>query len=342
MKYHLQKFDNIVNNNGGEVTAVGEIIDEIKQSAFRIVAEEEIKVFIQNHQEMLLAFKEYEPIRKQADEVLDFLEVRFSKFVDEDQPISEAGWNRFWHTYGQTITDKREGFKGSISTKLYNIILPIIEPEGLESPTIYRVKYLKSFWKNWPTSDSFKLLNEEKLIAYLISENYNTPSLLRYITSGIIRILEQEHDPMTLKQMLRDYANKLKSILTKIGTGFDRNFPALKPLLDQWLEQESKQCDKKLKNYNPNQLELIPKETHKLETSMSVAQTAYFFKLLNQAEVITNKVHMEILQTISKSFRSKKSDRIGLESLRSKYYNVEDSTKESVREILKEVLRLID
>jgi hypothetical protein len=185
-------------------------------------------------------------------------------------------------------------------------------------------------------------LNEEKLIAYLISENYNTPSLLRYITSGIIRILEQEHDPMTLKQMLRDYANKLKSILTKIGTGFDHNFPALKPLLDQWLEQESKQCDKKLKSYNPNQLQLIPKETHKLETSMSVAQTAYLFKLLNQAEVITNKVQMEILQVVSESFRSKKSDKIGLESLRSKYYNVEDSTKESVREILKGVLRLID
>ncbi len=56
MKCHLQKSDYIVNNYEGEVTAVGEIIDEIKQSAFKIMSEEELKMFIQNHQEILLAF----------------------------------------------------------------------------------------------------------------------------------------------------------------------------------------------------------------------------------------------------------------------------------------------
>lgn len=77
----------------------------------------------------------------------------------------------------------------------------------------------------------------------------------------------------------------------------------------------------------------------KIETSLSVAQTAYFFKLLYPSGVITNKVQTEVLRTVSEKFRSQKTDNISYESLNNKYYNVEDNTPESVHQVLKELVK---
>lgn len=342
MKYHLQKFDNLIKNgNRGEIEA-GQIIQEIKESAFSFRTETELTLFVQNHQIQLHVFRNVEAIREQADEVIFFLETHFSKFVDEELPISDRGWTQFWNSYSKTIIDAKEIIIKDIGRKLCSLVAPLTEPDKQDIQTIYNIKYLTSFWRNWPQSESFKVLNEEKLISYLISQNYNPPAFFKFVTGGILSELYQDDDPLILSQILNSYSHKLNTILSRKGKPFSTEYEDIKPLLDDWLDDEMKKCQKRIKNHNPNQLSIIKKEEQKIETSLSVAQIALFFRVFNQTGVFTNKVLMEMFKVLGEKLTSKRTSNISIESLHTKYYQVEDRTKAAIREILTEAIRELD
>ena len=76
------------------------------------------------------------------------------------------------------------------------------------------------------------------------------------------------------------------------------------------------------------------KTEFKLEFNMSVSQFAYFIKAFVESGVIQNKNTSELMRFLSKFVKSRRSESIGYESFRAKYYNVENSTKDSVKNLL--------
>ncbi len=234
--------------------------------------------------------------------------------------------------------------KVCLKEKLYLYLQPLIYPENYKPYTIYYSKYVARFWENWFSDFGYSISNltEEAVISYLISQNFNSPTIFTYITGEIIGELDQDDDPYSQEQVLISHSKRFNRTPAKIGNPFRTDYPDSKPLLLDWLTSEIKQCRKRQKKYNPDQQTILPKEGHKIETSMSVAQTAYLFKLLNKTGVITNKTQMEMLHVLSEKFRSKKTETISLESLHNKYYNVEDKTKESVKAILEKIIKSIE
>ena len=344
MKYNRQLFDKLISNNSGEeIEEINAIIEEIKQTAFRIRTEQEITLYIQNHQRALIEQKNYDSVCEKCDRILCFIETHFCNFVNDKCLISDLGKSKLYNRYSRLINETQSEMKLCLSEKLCRYLQPLTEPEKYDHCSIYCARYVSQFWKNWLSDfDTFSsAMTEESVINYLVSQNFNSPTIFKYITGEIIGELDQEDDPYIQEKVLASHFKRINLIPAKIGNPFRSDYPDIKPLLKDWLNAEIKQCRLRQKKHNPEQQLILPKEEYKIETSMSVAQTAYFFKLLNKSGIITNKVQMDTLHVLSEKFRSKKTDTISFDSLHNKYYNVEDRTKESVKEILEKIIKSI-
>ncbi len=344
MNYHLQLFDQLISNKEEENEEASAIIADIKETAFALRSEQEIRLFIQNHQLALLEHKNFDSVCGKCDKVLHFIETYFHDFVNEKLQISDIGKEKLCNQYSDLINEMKCEMQSSLSEKLYINLQPMTEPENDKPFTIYRARYVSQFWENW-NSDFKPFLNaleEETVVSYLISQNFNQPTFFKYITSEIMGELHQEDDPYIQEHVLLSYAKRFSIIPAKIGQPFRPEYPHIKQVLEDWLNREIKQCRKRQKKFNPEQQSIIPKDGYKIETSISVAQTAYLFRLFSKSGIITNKVQLDILHVLSEKFRSKKAEFITVGSLHNKYYNVEDRTKESVKELLKDLLNQIE
>lgn len=345
MKYDLNLFDKLISNNRVEVSEeVNIIIEEIKQTAFSLRTEQEIKLYIQNHQLALIQHKNYDSICVNSDAVLYFIETQFFNFVNDKLKVSDLGKLSCLNKYKGVIEEYQCVFKSCLNEKLCNHLKPLTEPEKCNNCTIHYMHYVSKFWKNWLSYyPSFQnILEDEVMTSFLISQNFNPPTFFKYIISEIIGELHQVDDPHVQEQVLLSYAKRFSIIPVRIGATFHPDYPNIKQILVEWINIEIKQCRKKQKKHNPEQQVILSKSAHKIETSMSVAQTAYLFKLFNKAGIVTNKTQMDVLHVLSDKFCSKKTDQISFDSLHNKYYNVEDRTKESVKELLTNLLKQID
>ncbi len=92
MKYNLQPFDReIVDKSEVGYEEVNEIIEEIKETAFGLRTEQEIKLYIQNHQSALIEQKRFDVVSDKCDRVLYFIETHFRNYVNDKFLLSELG-----------------------------------------------------------------------------------------------------------------------------------------------------------------------------------------------------------------------------------------------------------
>lgn len=80
----------------------------------------------------------------------------------------------------------------------------------------------------------------------------------------------------------------------------------------------------------------------KVETDFSVAQLAYLCRIFYDLGYFTNKNQTEMLKVAAHNFKTSNSEEISLKSLKAKYYSVDNSTKESVKKRLLEMLNYVN
>ncbi len=79
----------------------------------------------------------------------------------------------------------------------------------------------------------------------------------------------------------------------------------------------------------------------KLNISLSVAELAFFIKLLQRARVIKSENSTELMNFIANNLRTDKSESISAGSLRNKFYNVESSTVESMKGVINDLVKVM-
>jgi hypothetical protein len=82
-------------------------------------------------------------------------------------------------------------------------------------------------------------------------------------------------------------------------------------------------------------------KSDKLKTSLSVSQLVYAFRVFNELGLINVKNQMDLFKFIADNFQTPNTDEISLHSLRSKYYSIDPSTKDAMRDIAQKVLNKI-
>lgn len=187
--------------------------------------------------------------------------------------------------------------------------------------------------------NSRDLTSEINFKKYLLILNFNTLDFFDYYTDEIKKVLEvQETDIEKIKILYKFLKNTNQQYLL-IDNKCNSKLPTAKKQIISWIEEEIYYLNQKRILFpvsNPKQ-EIWQEET-KMLTGLSVPQLSYFFGLLIQTGILQPKTHRAIFRFIADHFKTKMADTISVDSLNSKYYNVETTTKNAVREKIIELL----
>lgn len=221
---------------------------------------------------------------------------------------------------------------------------PLIRIESLtvkETLTYYEFNYKSVFINELHKIIENNTISEETLFNCLFDLNFNSLIFFKYITDNISKTIEslesniQKIDKLYL--ILKCYNQKQ----IKNSKKYKNNLPSIKDQIISWLDEEIEYCTRKI-NLDSNQFR-VPQENEiktKFLSSLSVAQLSCFFGLLMETEIIKHKNQTDVLKFVAQNFRTKNTEKISLDSLRVKYYNVETGTKTAIREKIIELLSL--
>jgi hypothetical protein len=79
---------------------------------------------------------------------------------------------------------------------------------------------------------------------------------------------------------------------------------------------------------------------NKILLGLSVAQISYFVNILMKTGIIKHANQRDVFRMIAENFKTNGTDNISIDSLSSKFYNVETSTKNAIKEKIIELLNL--
>lgn len=180
--------------------------------------------------------------------------------------------------------------------------------------------------------------NESKLIEVLNAINYNHLEMFYYNISIIKNELNKEPDSSTQINRLYHYLKEYNQMQVSTGLVFNPGLPPTKLQVIAWIEEEINYIQR-TRNIEEVEAPASIKETiKKVTVNLSVAQLAYFVKLLAEVKVMDGTNQNELMRFLVNHCQTTKTEEISFKSLSSKFYNIEQSTKQSVKDIVIKLL----
>jgi hypothetical protein len=248
------------------------------------------------------------------------------------------------------ITDKLKELKSkllgsNINDQLlkmvYEPLLKIATINIQEKLTYYDFNYCSDFISVLHHQIDFENSTEDAIKECLFELNFNSLQFFKYLTNDILQELKTQENNIQkidiLYKLLKNYNQKQSRNFLK----YKLNLPPLKEQIIGWIEEEIEYLTKKIK-LEANQLitESNNEEKIKFLTGLSVAQLSYFFGLLMEVGIIKHKNQTDVFRFIAENFKTNNTEKISVDSIKVKYYNVETTTKNAVREKIIELISL--
>ncbi len=180
---------------------------------------------------------------------------------------------------------------------------------------------------------------ESIIMDWIFDLNLNSLEFFNYATEEILKklkLFETETEKIdALYQILKGFNQRQSEFSMK----FNKKLPNINKQVVGWMEEELEYLSKK-KNLvisdSPNQAN--NSQRIKIQTSLSVGQLTYFIKLLMKVKLITHKNHSEVFRFIADNFITKATTTISVDSVKSKFYNVEIGSMKTIRLIIIELM----
>jgi hypothetical protein len=347
-------------------------VDRIKQTliqeVFSFEDERHLERYIQYHQQALIQLMDksamlltstgdmgkifYQIFYNGFDEILSFIERHFTKYFDQDAKAPEGyiSLSRKDARLNIRKLQKLMVAKNADQT-LVDLVLHILN-KIVDGSSAKGITYRKVLYSKEVQKELFKLLdkpvagkelNEElrQLMYYL---NYNSTKVLTYHAHYFNFLLDESEFRNEKIEKLSFELKKIIQAQVKPGISYNQNSPSLKSLLADYInvELEYQERLQQLSNHSTDPPSGNFLDGFKLKFEASVSQLAYILKLLRETKVIVNNNLSQLMAFIVRFVVTKKSDSVSIGSLRSKYYNIEIGTKESVRTMLMTMIQHID
>jgi len=117
---------------------------------------------------------------------------------------------------------------------------------------------------------------------------------------------------------------------------------SIKDFMIEWLLEEICYLEKKEQlSGNGTAMTITQEKNFKVVTELSVSQVACLIRLLVKTGVIKNKNQKQLIEFYAAYTQSKKQENISFESFRSKFYNIEESSKQDIRDLMIRLLNEI-
>jgi hypothetical protein len=359
-------------NNRGLLDSVTREVDRVKQTfiheVFNFGDERHLERYIQNHQQALIRLmdetvrllatskhrkrEQYDICYKGLEELLAFVERHFARYFDQDAKAPEAYINLVRNDIRTNFNNLREGLlrkaaNPRICDSTLYVLRKIMDEKPFHDITYRRVLYAKELQKELFTlmdrADPGKDINEElkNLIFYL---NCNSVKSFAYHTHHIDELLNQAETKTEVIEKLSYLLKEINQAQVKPGIGYNVNVPTLKAQLNNYIIEEIEHLQRVHQFTNSSGARMPESVTpnFKINLDLSVAQVACLIRVFIEAKIIVNQNITELLKFLAKVLVSKKAESISYDSLRSKYYNVEQSTKEAVKRTLLKMISHIE
>lgn len=283
------------------------------------------------------------------EELLSFIEYYFPKYFDQDVKAPQS------HVASAKKSAKEDLKRFQIELtnrnadpRLIDLVLRTLKSISDKSSVItYRkVLYVKEIQNALSRllDDTIEINDiDESLRQVMYYLNYNSHKVLTYHAHYITSLLDRADTRADKIERLSFLIKKVNQAQVKPGIKYHPHGPSLKDQLNNYLVEEL-EYQQRLQQGSKNLPDVSEQSSQefKLRLSVSVSQMAYLLKILLETKLILNNNLSQILQFLVKHVVTKRSETISAGSFRSKYYDVENSTRESVRNMLLSLVHHID
>lgn len=169
--------------------------------------------------------------------------------------------------------------------------------------------------------------------------NFNSAQAKLVFITEYSAVLENLKSVNEKLEKISWYLKRITQTQVQSGMSYEPKEQSLKEYISHWLIEELSFLEK---NYIVSKLhDEEPDPDTKVIFNMSVAQLGCFLKFLVDAEVIKSTNYTELVKLVARGTRTKGTGNISPESLRIKFYNIEESTKNDIKEMIINLLNII-
>jgi len=214
----------------------------------------------------------------------------------------------------------------------------------------YRLAYIKGLQAaiNELCDATDREQGDEKIRELLISLNLNTTAHVRYYKKMIDNELAETFDLKEQEELLYAYQKQIQAISLQEQTGFNPQNHSIRKVLLDYLNTEIRYRRKMRQMVVPGQsppgnlIWSMPPDPYKLQVAFSVDALAYFLKLAVKAGMINGGPRTQLLNFVSKNFKTPATTKISANSLGKKYDQAVYTTAKAVRKVLTQMLYHLD
>lgn len=272
------------------------------------------------------------------EKLLRFIEKEYHTYLNLNTQISyRSTWIRDFGLTGKISEIQAKLSDNSINGHLVQLVFePVIRITAIniqEKPTYYEFSYGSEFILALHKQMNFVEISEDTITEYLFDLNFNSPKFFKYLIANMVQELDAQENNFDkidrLYRLLKDYNQKQTRNFIK----YKPNLPSIKEQIISWREEEIEYLTKKIKlEANQFTTSATNEEKIKFLTGLSVAQLSYFFGLLMDTGIIKHKNQADLFRFIAENFRTNSAEKISVNSIKAKYYNIESNTKTALRE----------
>lgn len=275
--------------------------------------------------------------------LLEFIERHFTKYFDQDTKAPESYIILAGSDVVKGFGDLQDQLK-QLEADPYLIELALHPlKKFIENIPSGQISYRKIIYVKEVHKELSRVIHagkrndevNEDVRLVLLYLNFNTIKYFRYYTNYVNALLREIDSASGRIERLSYLLKTINQTQVKPEVGYNRAIRTLKDQLVDWISEEIFYLEKM---YQINEKNLSVggalTDDFKLRTEMSVSQLAYLLKVFIETKIIHNKNVSELIRFFSRFFQTKRLENISYESFRVRYYNTEDSTKRSVRNIL--------
>jgi len=380
VKYEMEGLEKLISAHQPAFVAKDKVnpIDEINQEVERIKQtfvhevfsfedEQHLERYIQYHQQALIRLMDeaaqqkelkanakhknaYQTTYSLLQDLLTFIERHFAKYFDQDAKAPESYIATAKEDAFTKLNELQNGLKErNADPRIVDLMLYAVRKiadEGTVRTTYRKVMYAKNIQKElfrlFEKPETPEIDAELRQLMYYL--NYNSIKTFAYHTHYINILLADAETRADKIEKLSFVLKEVNQAQVKPGIRFKQDAPSLKDQLTCYISEEIDYLER-VQHLSSNPHERSQDsflDTFKLKLELSVAQLAYLIKVFIEVKLIQNKSLTELLRFLVKFVVTKRAESISYDSLRAKHYNVERSTKESVKSMLLAMVRYIE
>ncbi|UBM59583.1 hypothetical protein LAG90_02800 [Marinilongibacter aquaticus] len=369
-----EQLNNIINRIPEENLRLQKLI---KTQVFSITKEEEIVLLIKQYHSSLIALldqtlknqkedtsqkvilkKVYKVLLSNIDELLSFIETRFSTnlILDERVPKTYLSVTR------KELKKKLDKLKLNSSQELktnsaFEIILKRLYHFINSTCLHYEVTFRDIFYKKTLVQGLEEIdCNNDEIKAYsaldefLIYLNFNSKAYINLLTDRLAGCINGYKDPIERMDRLLYYYKAFNQLHRKPGLVLNPNYHDLETILGNWFTQEILYLEKKLhlsvvplqgKKENPVNKQSTPKDKQKVLCMLSTDQIGLILRASDELRILVAKSMSQVFKTIVPHLSTPYKEDLSYDGMRSKSYVAEERDKQIAIETLERIIKKI-